>query len=264
MIFYKRYIGDYQRDTGHLSICEHGAYTLMMDAYYGAGKPLPSGKGRVFRLLRANTEEEQRAVSTVLDQFWELTADGWINPRAAKEIEKARKQAETNRRIAEEREFKRKRNESLDESYSLRSTKRQPIHSHSQIHSQSQSPDVRSSKNKKGQADHLELDNSRIVTSPGYEDPVLVEIPTNIEEVTYQVLKSKADEYKEAYPGIDVLQELREIRQWGIDNPDKRKTARGMPRHINSWMSRRSKEKQDGSPPEKSMLDRTHDPSLPL
>ena len=34
MIFYKRYLGDYQRDTGHLSMLEHGAYTLLLDAFY--------------------------------------------------------------------------------------------------------------------------------------------------------------------------------------------------------------------------------------
>ena len=39
MNWYKRYIGDYQRDTGHLSMVEHGSYTLMLDTYYATGRP---------------------------------------------------------------------------------------------------------------------------------------------------------------------------------------------------------------------------------
>lgn len=108
MNFYKHYIGDYQRDTGHLSLAEHGAYRLMLDAFYATGKPLPSNKKALYRLLRAATGVERKAIDVVAAQFWEMTSAGLINRRAALEIEKAAKQAEINRQIAVERE-KRKR-----------------------------------------------------------------------------------------------------------------------------------------------------------
>ena len=108
MNFYKHYIGDYQRDTGHLSLAEHGAYRLMLDAFYATGKPLPSDKKALYRLLRAATGVERKAIDVVSAQFWEMTSTGLINRRAALEIEKAAKQAEINRQIALERE-KRKR-----------------------------------------------------------------------------------------------------------------------------------------------------------
>ena len=105
---YKHYIGDYQRDTGHLSLAEHGAYRLMLDAFYATGKPLPADRKALYRLLRAATSIERKAIDMVSAQFWEITSTGLVNRRAGLEIEKAAKQAEINRQIAIERE-KRKR-----------------------------------------------------------------------------------------------------------------------------------------------------------
>ena len=34
MNYYKRHLGDYAKKAGHLSTWEHGAYTLILDAYY--------------------------------------------------------------------------------------------------------------------------------------------------------------------------------------------------------------------------------------
>ena len=123
MNFYKRFIGDYQRKTGHLSICEHGAYALMLDAHYGTGKPLPPDISKVCRLIRAITAEEQEAVTTVLDQFWKPTEGGWVNKRALEEIEKAGIQATKNKSIAVAREA-RKKHEPLHEQSTNRSTLR--------------------------------------------------------------------------------------------------------------------------------------------
>ena len=108
MNFYKHYIGDYQRDTGHLSLAEHGAYRLMLDTFYATGRPLPADRKTLYRLLRAATPVERKAIDAILGQFWETTSEGMVNRRAAVEIEKAEKQADINRQIAIERE-KRKR-----------------------------------------------------------------------------------------------------------------------------------------------------------
>ena len=128
MNFYKRYIGDYQRDTGHLSILEHGAYGLLLDAFYARNGQLPVEKRLLHRLLRATTREERKAVDSVLAEFWTLEDGNWLNRRALSEILKAKSQADTNRRIATERETKRTTKRDTN-----RSTKSEPIHSHSQI-----------------------------------------------------------------------------------------------------------------------------------
>ena len=90
MNFYKRFIGDYQRDTGHLTMIEHGAYNLLLDAFYATGQPLPLEQKTMRRLVRAISGVERAAVDAVLAQFWTKTDDGWVNARANKEIKKAK------------------------------------------------------------------------------------------------------------------------------------------------------------------------------
>lgn len=41
-----------------------------------------------------------------------------------------------------------------------------------------------------------------------------------------------------AYPGVDVPAECAKVRVWLMANPTKRKTERGMPKFLNSWMER--------------------------
>ena len=108
MNFYKHYIGDYQRDTGHLTLAEHGAYRLMLDAYYATGRPLPGQRKALYRLLRAESTSERRAIDAVASQFWETADGGLVNRRAALEIARAEKQAEVNRQIAIVREERRR------------------------------------------------------------------------------------------------------------------------------------------------------------
>lgn len=50
--------------------------------------------------------------------------------------------------------------------------------------------------------------------------------------------ESKLAEYRETFPGVDVLSECRKALQWCVDNPSRRKTARGMPAFLNRWLER--------------------------
>ena len=92
MNYYERYCGDYQRDTAHLSLAEHGAYTMLLDTYFSVEKPLPKELPSLYRVCRAMTRIEQQAVKTVAEQFFPVSEiDGLRhNPRADREIAKAR------------------------------------------------------------------------------------------------------------------------------------------------------------------------------
>lgn len=50
--------------------------------------------------------------------------------------------------------------------------------------------------------------------------------------------EAKLAEYRESFPGIDVLAQCRAARQWCIDNPARRKTPRGMPAFLTRWLTR--------------------------
>lgn len=125
MNWFKLYIGDYQRDTAHLSVTEHGAYLLMLQHYYATEKPLPIGKA-LHRMLRAQDKAERDAIDAVVAQFWHETQDGLVNGRADAEITKAGAQADTNRAIAQAREARRKAERTEHEQSTNRATNDQP------------------------------------------------------------------------------------------------------------------------------------------
>ncbi len=88
MNYYERHLGDYARDTAHLSMMEHGAYSLLLDRYYATEQGIPADKSH--RLARARTKEEKQAVDVVLSEFFTLVDGVWINRRTQEEISKAR------------------------------------------------------------------------------------------------------------------------------------------------------------------------------
>lgn len=94
MLYYKRHIGDYIRDTAHLSLLEHGVYARLMDVYYGREKPLSDTDA--VRLIKAQSRAEVKAVKTVLNEFWTHTQEGWIQGRCDDDIQRARGKAEVN------------------------------------------------------------------------------------------------------------------------------------------------------------------------
>lgn len=98
MNFFKLYMGDYQRDTAHLSLAEHGAYLLMLQHFYSTERPLPTGTA-LHRMLRAQSKVERDAIDSVATQFWAKTPEGLVNQRAETEIRKSDHQRAINREI---------------------------------------------------------------------------------------------------------------------------------------------------------------------
>jgi len=103
MNYYPFHIGDYLSATRHLSWAEDCAYRRLLDTYYVSEKPLPSDLRAVCRLVLATTDEQREAVKVVLEEFFELAEDGWINARADREIAAMREKQEKQRAKANKR-----------------------------------------------------------------------------------------------------------------------------------------------------------------
>lgn len=86
---------------------EHGAYTLLIDACYDRER-FPTRHDAI-DWLWARTEEEVAAIDFVLDKFFSLQEDGtYIQSRIQEDLAAYHAMAQTNQRIAKEREAKRR------------------------------------------------------------------------------------------------------------------------------------------------------------
>ena len=67
--------------------------------------------------------------------------------------------------------------------------------------------------------------------------PPVITLPLN-DKSLFGIYQSDIDGWKELYPAVDILQELRKMKGWLDSNPAKRKTRRGIKRFINGWLAR--------------------------
>lgn len=106
MNYYERHLGDYARDAGHLSMLEHGAYTLLLDRYYATEAGIPADQ--VYRVARAKLKEEREAVELVLEEFFDLVDGVWTHGRC-EEVIRRYQEGDTDRAAKAENERERKR-----------------------------------------------------------------------------------------------------------------------------------------------------------
>jgi uncharacterized protein YdaU (DUF1376 family) len=120
MYYFKRDIGDYHKKAGKLSMLEHGAYTLLMDACYDR-EEFPTLE-QAYEWAWARNDNERAAVQFVLTRFFALVDGKYVQNRIAEELAKYHENANINKRIAKEREAKRKaqREQSVNEACTKR------------------------------------------------------------------------------------------------------------------------------------------------
>jgi uncharacterized protein YdaU (DUF1376 family) len=86
--YFELHIVDYQRKTAHLTLAEHGAYSLMLQTFYATERPLPADRKVLHRLLRADSSMERQAIDSIVAQFWIQTDEGLTNKRAQEVLQK--------------------------------------------------------------------------------------------------------------------------------------------------------------------------------
>ncbi len=100
----------------------------------------------------------------------------------------------------------------------------------------------------KDRIDQYSLDNnitSNVILSGAETTPAQNTTPdasgillSLVDKTDYDVPLSKIEEWKEAYPAVDIEPELKKMAAWLNANPSRKKTRRGINRFINTWLSR--------------------------
>ena len=99
MHYYQFHIGDYKSHTHHLSHYEDLAYRRLLDFYFLHEQPIKHRD--IARQIGMREHEED--VMTVLNEFFISTPEGFVNPRADKEIKQYKEFAEAGKRGAAKR-----------------------------------------------------------------------------------------------------------------------------------------------------------------
>ena len=94
MHYYPFNIGDYRRDTSHLSLLEHGIYRQLLDTYYLSEQPLCGDDAKLMRTHGIRTKEEAEAFKNVLKDFFELKDGLYIHKGCEKNLDQYRQKSE--------------------------------------------------------------------------------------------------------------------------------------------------------------------------
>lgn len=107
MHYFKFHISDYYANTSHLSDDADLCYRRLLDYYYLNDGLLPDLKMLAKKIKFAKKED---IVLEILDEFFALENGIYTHQRADKELFEYKEKANTNKRIAQEREAKKRKN----------------------------------------------------------------------------------------------------------------------------------------------------------
>lgn len=234
--FIQFYIGDYLKETPHLSTEQHGAYFLLLLAMWGAGGHLPNDDAKLARIVHLSTVRWRKIKDDVIE-FFEVEEDKITHKRITSDIKKVEKKSEVRAsagRAGGVAKSLKKNKPDLANATDL------PKHS----------SDIRDHISEREDTSSLHSDvcaesQATAAQVPAKADlfqlPIFITIPTNrfaTKGEEAPITEAKVAEWQATYPGVDVRQQLLRARQWCIDKPERRKTVKGMHSFINSWLAR--------------------------
>jgi len=88
MHYYQFNIADYRKDTGHLTLLEHGIYRSLLDTYYLNELPLCKDDASLMRTHSIRTDEETKAFKNIIADYFILTKKGYTHKKCADQISK--------------------------------------------------------------------------------------------------------------------------------------------------------------------------------
>ena len=95
MHYYQFNIGDYAKSTKYLEPMEDLIYRRLLDICYDSEKPLPKSIEKVTKLI--GLKDFVKETQAILDEYFKLTKNGYIQKRVNKELGKYRAKADSAR-----------------------------------------------------------------------------------------------------------------------------------------------------------------------
>jgi uncharacterized protein YdaU (DUF1376 family) len=84
------YIGDYLRDTQHLNAEKHGAYVLLIFAYWVSGAPLPDDDEHLATIARVPLDR-WHGIRNIIAAFFDIAHGVWRHKRVDIELRRAKR-----------------------------------------------------------------------------------------------------------------------------------------------------------------------------
>lgn len=107
MHYFKLNIGDYHKRAGRLTMIQHGAYNLLIQACYDREK-FPT-REEAHEWLWASSDEEIKAIDFVLSKLFTINGERYEHENIAEDIKAYKKRGEVNKQIALDREAKKRK-----------------------------------------------------------------------------------------------------------------------------------------------------------
>lgn len=128
------WVSDYIGDTQHLTAAEHGAYMLLIMAYWQRGAALPADGARLARIARM-TPDEWSSSEFTLREFFTIKDGEWRHSRIEAELAKVREKSAKASASAKRRHSD--SNADAERTQSEGTCERTATHTHTQISEES-------------------------------------------------------------------------------------------------------------------------------
>ena len=213
----------YIADTTHLTNEEHGVYLrLLMSAWRSGRASLPNDEKRL-RLMVGMSVEEWDSVRDAILAFFTVEDGRLVQKRLRKEWDTSVARKESGRKGG--------RTTQANRQAKPKQTSKQTLKRKSSLPSPSPSPSLSSDPSPDSCAEFIRLP----LVGNGAGEAIIT--------------SDQVEGWKKSFPDVNVVQQLRNIREWLIHNPKRRKTDRGIGRFVVGWLSKEQDKGRKGDKP---------------
>jgi len=220
--YFTFYPSDFMNGVRGMTPQEVGVYTMLLCRIYEENGPVEVNMLRLSTYCGMREKTFQAVFNKLLDLGKFHLVDGaMMNARAEHEIQKRSNDLKIASAAGKASAQKRQQNQS-----SAATTVERPLN-HTDTDTDTDTDNTSS----------FQSDVCLEAANAAPASPTVAELPA-LQGKLVKITEADVAIWSEAYPAIDVRQQLSAIRAWLINNPKNAKTANGMRRFVNSWLGR--------------------------